>query len=138
MTELIDRSQKCTIDDSFSGSRKARSLDFNEHLTGAICATKQVVLNASPGAAFEDLGSLATTSSWIPSWTIPEVQEAMEVVMQFAEILYQSINMNPSVALTMAAFVFMLVARALLVRRSAQHIAVWLARSRDARRNVQR
>ncbi|KAI5374378.1 hypothetical protein J4E82_006948 [Alternaria postmessia] len=109
MTELIDRSQKCTIDDSFSGSRKARSLDFNEHLTGAICATKQVVLNASPGAAFEDLGSLATTSSWIPSWTIPEVQEAMEVVMQFAEISYQFINMNPSVALTMAAFVFMLI-----------------------------
>jgi hypothetical protein len=109
MTELIDRSQKCTIDDSFSGSRKARSLEFNEHLTGAICATKQVVLNASPGAAFEDLGSLATTSSWIPSWTIPEVQEAMEVVMQFAEISYQFINMNPSVALTMAAFVFMLI-----------------------------
>jgi hypothetical protein len=114
MTELIDRSQQCILDDNFSGSRKARSLEFSEQLTGVICSAKQVILNASPGAAFEEIGALAMTPTKIPSWTIPEVQDAMELVMQFTKASSRLIKLDPEAATTMAFFVFMIVYQRML------------------------
>ncbi|KAH6865939.1 hypothetical protein BKA58DRAFT_461960 [Alternaria rosae] len=107
MTELIDRSQQCTIDDKFSSSRRARSLDFNEQLTGVICSTKQVLLNASPGAAFEALDSLGAMTDEIPTWIQPDVQEAMEVVMNMAKEMSDQIMLYAHEATLIALFVFM-------------------------------
>ena len=107
MTELIDRSQQCTIDDKFSSSRRARSLDFSEQLTGVICSTKQVLLNASPGAAFEALDSLGAMTTEIPTWIQPDVQEAMEFVMNMAKEMSDQIMLYAHEATLIALFVFM-------------------------------
>jgi hypothetical protein len=109
MTELIDRSQQCTIESSVSGTQKTRSLEFGEQLTGVICSTKQVLLNASPGAAFDSLHSLAKIPSDIPFWLLEDVQKAMTVVIDYAVLSYQYLGMDEGSATTMAAFIFTLI-----------------------------